>query len=354
MDADQQESRGAGRGTPRKPLAGGRTSIADVAAHAKVSIATVSRVLNSPDLVAATTAKAVNDAISTLNYRPNRFARGLVTRKSHVLGISLPDLHGEFYSELMQAADEEAGRLGYSVLVTSSHAKPGKAGRPASAFPLDLIDGMVSMVTEVSGPMSEAGRTSSLPSVLLCDNPEAWPGVSTVSIDQGTGTRAATLHLLKEQSADRCYFVAGHEGNLDSDQRCRAFVETIESSDPSATARISHGEFTFEWGREWARAMVKAGKLDGAAVLAGNDEIALGIMDVARNAGLRIPRDLRVIGFDDSRLCRLVDPMLSSVSVPIAEATRRAVRMLTERLSNPELEPEHVSLTTSLVLRASS
>lgn len=333
-------------------MPGGRTSIADVAAHANVSIATVSRVLNSPDLVAASTAKAVNDAIATLNYRPNRFARGLVTRKSHVIGVSLPDLHGEFYSELMQAADDEAGRLGYSILVTSAHAKhkPGKS----VAFPIDLIDGLVSMVTEVSGPMSQAGATDTLASVLLCDNPEAWPGVSTVSIDQGTGTKAAALHLLKEQPADRCFFVAGHEGNLDSDQRCRAFVETIEASDPSATPRVAHGEFTFEWGREWARAMFKAGRLDGAAVLAGNDEIALGIMDVARNAGLRVPRDLRVIGFDDSRLCRLVDPMLSSVSVPIAEATRRAVRLLVERLADPSLEPEHVRLTTSLVLRASS
>lgn len=335
----------------------GRTSIADVAARANVSIATVSRVLNTPGMVATGTAAAVNEAISTLNYRPNRFARGLVTKKSQVLGISIPDLHGEFYSKLMQAADEEANRLGYGVLVTSSGRRTPiaqTASFDGSGFLLDLIDGMVSMVTERRGPMSEAGQHGSHPIVLLCDNPDAWSEFDTVSIDQGAGTRDAVLHLLREQTADRCYFVAGHEGNLDSDERCRVFSETIEETDPSASVQIAYGEFTFEWGREWARKMLKAKKLDGASVLAGNDEIALGIMDVARSAGLRIPRDLRVIGFDDSRLCRLVDPMLSSVAVPIAAAAREAVRLLIDRLKDPERAPSRVQLTTSLVLRASS
>ncbi|MFT5424267.1 MAG: DNA-binding LacI/PurR family transcriptional regulator [Phycisphaerales bacterium] len=333
----------------------GRTSIADVAARAKVSIATVSRVLNTPTLVAPATAAAVNEAITTLKYRPNRFARGLVTKKSHVIGISLPDLHGEFYSKLMQVADEEANRLGYGVLVTSTGHRPtGATEASGSGFLLDLIDGMVSMVTERRGPMSMASEHGDRPLVLLCDNPDAWNEFDTVAIDQGAGTRDAVLHLLREQTADRCFFVAGHEGNLDSDARCRVFSETIEEADPSASAQIAYGEFTFEWGREWARKMIKGKRLDGAAVLAGNDEIALGIMDVARSAGLQIPRDLRVIGFDDSRLCRLVDPMLSSVAVPIAAAAREAVRLLVERLKDPERAPASVQLTTTLVLRASS
>lgn len=353
MTGDQQDS--SPNRPPREET--GRTSIADVAARANVSIATVSRVLNTPGLVAPSTAAAVNEAIASLNYRPNRFARGLVTKRSHVIGISLPDLHGEFYSKLMQAADEEANRLGYGVLVTSSGHRPsGKktAPVPGSGFLLDLIDGMVSMVTERRGPMSVASEHGDRPMVLLCDNPNAWSEFDTVSIDQGAGTRDAVLNLLSEQTADRCYFVAGHEGNLDSDERCRVFTETIEEADPSASAQIAYGEFTFEWGREWARKMLKAGRLDGAAILAGNDEIALGIMDVARSAGLQIPKDLRVIGFDDSRLCRLVDPMLSSVAVPIAAAAREAVRLLVERLGDPERAPSRVQLTTSLVLRASS
>ena len=104
-------------------------SISDVAGEADVSIATVSRVLNSPEKVAAATAERVQDAIRKLGYRPNLFAKGLVTRRSRVLGVSLPNLHGDYYSQLMRAADERAHELGYHLLVTSSANEPDISSR---------------------------------------------------------------------------------------------------------------------------------------------------------------------------------------------------------------------------------
>src|SRR5438876_10989122 len=114
------------RHSPHTPGTPGPVSIQDVAAAAAVSIATVSRVINNPELVSGPTSDRVRKAIRDLGFRPNHFARGLMTRQSRVLGIALPDIHGEFYSELIRGADTEAHRRGYHLLV-SSDARRGAA-----------------------------------------------------------------------------------------------------------------------------------------------------------------------------------------------------------------------------------
>src|ERR1043165_6814420 len=122
-----------------KPNAARPPSIEDVALAAGVSTATVSRFLNSPKLVATGTADRVMRVIEQLGYRPNRFAQGLMTRRSHTVGIVLPDIHGEFYSELLRGADAEAHRRGYHLLLTTT----GCGDEPAteSSGPFELIDG---------------------------------------------------------------------------------------------------------------------------------------------------------------------------------------------------------------------
>lgn len=328
-------------------------SINDVADRASVSIATVSRVLNDPAKVAPATAERVQAAIAELGYRPNLFAKGLVTRRSRVIGISMPDLHGEFYSALMRAADDHAYELGYHLLVTSN--AHGNRDRPAGGgFALDLIDGLVTMVTESHQEGVDALAALDLPVVVLGAE---VPGGSVCSIvfDQEAGAREATAHLLESTDPSRLRFVGGHRGNLDSDARLRAFKgELARAGHKAGRDQVFHGEFSVEWGWSWAESMVGRGELAGSAVLAGNDEIAVGIVDAARDHGLSVPGDLRVVGFDDSRMCQLLRPTLSSVRVPIRGAAERAIDAIVERLDDPGLVPDRMSLTTSLVIRESS
>lgn len=328
-------------------------SINDVADRASVSIATVSRVLNDPAKVAPATAQRVQAAISELGYRPNLFAKGLVTKRSRVIGISMPDLHGEFYTALMRGADDHAYELGYHLLVTSN--AHGQRDNPAGGgFALDLIDGLVTMVTESNQAGLETLARLDLPVVVLGAD-VGGSAVSSIMFDQEAGAREATAHLLETTAPDRVRFVGGHKGNLDSDARLRAFTAVLERAGQRPGAdQIFHGEFTVEWGWAWAESMLDRGLLAGSAVLAGNDEIAVGIVDAVRDRGLSVPDDVRVVGFDDSRLCQLLRPTLSSVRVPIREAAARAIDAIVERLDDPGVGPERMTLTTSLVVRDSS
>lgn len=322
-----------------------------MASEADVSIATVSRVINTPEMVATTTAERVQIAIKRLQYRPNLFAKGLVTRRSRVLGVSLPNLHGDYYSELMRAADERAHELGYHLLVTSSANEPDE---DSSRFAMDLIDGLITMITESDADIDALMRMRVPTAAVVARVTDDLP-FDTITVDNGSGAREATAHLLGGTPADRCYVVAGHEGNFDSDARCLAFVDTLaRAGHDAADDQIVHGEYAVAWGREWAGKMIAADMLRGAAVLAGNDEIAVGVIDAAIDAGLRVPGDLRVVGFDDSPVCRLLRPTLSSVHVPVRAIAIAAVDAVVRRLEKPDAEPARIELTTRLVIRDSS
>ncbi len=328
-------------------------SIEDVAQAAAVSTATVSRVVNSPNLVAPATAARVQRAMAELGYRPNPFAKGLTTHKSNVLGIALPDIHGEFYSEMLRGADAEARRLGYHLLV-SSEARISPEPDVRTSFASGLIDGLAVMITEPDDRLVAEVRKSSVPLVVV--DSEAFDGdLDTVIVDSGAGAVEATRHLLESVAADRCHFVGGPKDNFDTIQRARAFEAELTSR--SAVPRpdqIAFGAYTMEWGQEWAAQRLKGPGLRGTGILAGNDEIAYGVMSAVMDAGLGVPGDVRIVGFDDTRLASIVRPRLSTVALPIAELGATAVRLLVDRLAKPQSPTVHVKLPSRLVVRESS
>lgn len=340
--------RGMGRGVARR---GSGVSIKDVASMANVSIATVSRVLNNPGLVAESTASRVHEAIRELGYRPNLFAKGLMTRRSRVIGVSMPDWSGDNYTELMRGADDRARELGYHLLVSSN---AHRGGAVAGGFALDLIDGLVAMVTRSDSDEVELLATLDVPVVLLTTAADNVV-IDTVELDNGLGAYEAVKHLLAGTPADRVYFVGGPQGNIDSDRRCAAFTRAMTEAGREPTEeQINRGTFSFRWGWVWAGKMHAAGKLAGAAVFAGNDEIAVAINHYARDVGLRVPEQLRLVGFDDMRYCPLLTPPMSSVRVPSRQLGAEAVTLMVRRIEEPESETRHVRLGTSLVIRESS
>jgi LacI family transcriptional regulator len=325
-------------------------SIHDVAVAARVSIATVSRVMNNPSLVAPKTAARVQQVIEEIGYVPNPFAQGLMTRASRVLGIALPDIHGEFYSELLRGADAESRRLGYHLLV-SSEPKPDEPDTRGLAF--GLIDGLAVMITNPDAELVKLAQNSALPTVVI-DLDLHQRGLDTVLIDSAPGTREAVEHLLGSVAPDKVHFVGGPSDNFDTQNRAKAFTQALHDAGHEARPdQVSYGTYTLEWGREWAAKTLVTPRGKGLGVLAGNDEIAIGIVQAANDAGLSVPADLRVIGFDDTRLAQLVRPRLTTVRVPMSEVGAAAVRLLVKRVEDPEAESTCVRLPTSLVVRES-
>lgn len=337
-----------------KPGTGdGPVSIRDVAAAAGVSIATVSRVVHDSSMVAPATAARVREVIERLGYVPNPHAQTLSSRETHVIGLALPRFHGEFMTWLLEGADEEATTLGYHLLMTTI-VKGSDGRRRPRIIGSGLIDALLVVITDAEDPMTELVLASGLPTVVL-DTDMSGQGLDSVILDNERGTREAVAHLLRWVEPGSLYFVGGPTGNFDTIQRARAFGEYLsEQGWQVRPDQRTFADYSMDWGKEWAIRMLQQKKLAGAAVLAANDKIACGIMRVAEDAGIRVPDQLRVVGFNDSQISRIVRPRLSTVSLPMAEMGAAAVRMLVRRIENKFTDPVCAKLPTRLIIRESS
>jgi LacI family transcriptional regulator len=290
--------------------------------------------------------------IKRLGYRPNRFAQGLMTRRSGVLGIVLPDISGEFYSELLRGANTQARGSSYHLLVTAD-GTTGDRPDPIASGPLGLIDGLALMLTEPNEQLWSEARKSGLPMVML--DADLGAGVDSVVIDNSTGAGEAIAHLLSSVPPGRCYFVGGPRDNFDTVQRAASFTRALKDAGhrprPDQTA---YGTYSPQWGRSWAAGVLAPAGADVIGVMAADDEIALGVLDALLAAGRSVPGNARIVGFDNSRLASLLRPALSSVHVPLAEVGAAAVEALINRIQHPESPVVRKTMPTKLVIRESS
>lgn len=326
--------------------------ITDVARLANVSTATVSRVINTPDMVARETADRVREAMHQLRYRPNVFAKGLITRTSRVIGIIMPDFLGEFYSQLTQSADTAAREQGYHVVV-SSDTRLGSADALQS-LPLNFLDGIIAILTFPDRKLTKSVVGLNMPTVLI-DSDESDIPVDRILIDNEPGSAQAAAHLLEHASCEDCFYVGGPSSNFDNQARSRAFAEVMKAHGSYNESRqASFGDFSVDWGQEWGMRHLPARADKVTGIFAGNDEIALGIMNAARTLGIDMPERLRIIGFDGTRLCDIVRPTLSSVAVPFEHIGRSAVELCVARITDPDREHETIPARTHLIVRDSS
>jgi len=328
-------------------------SIADVARRAGVSISTVSRVINRRELVKPETRERVEIAISELGYHPNGFARGLMLRRSELVGLVLPDLHGEFYSEIIRGANVRARELGYH-LVVSSAMDPGDTRTLLDGIAQRrIMDGVAVMVSELTDYIQEALQSFEMPFVLLDDDFDG-AGHDSVVIDQHHGAMALMRHLVHRCNARRVFFVGGLETNMDTIARLDAYRRVLgEVGIACRDEDIHHLDYEYETAYTFARQYVTRWAGTGHAVFAANDEMAAGIVDAATATGVRIPDDLAVVGFDDTRIARMTRPKLTTVRIPMSRMGAEAMELLCNRVGDPECAYTRRSLKPALVVRES-
>ncbi|TWT47544.1 LacI family DNA-binding transcriptional regulator [Botrimarina hoheduenensis] len=328
-------------------------SIEDVAKRANVSISTVSRVLNRRNIVNSETRKRVEEAIDALGYRPNVFARGLMLRKSNILGLVLPDLHGEFYSEIIRGANQKTRELGYHMLVSSVTADDDGHDVLSAVGTQGLVDGIVVMVTEMSSRIRTSLSQADLPMVLLDGD---VPGVKhdSVVIDQQRGAAEMVRHLLDSSPGNRVLFIGGHDTNLDTIDRLTAYRKVLaEHGLQPGRQDIVHLDYSYETAFDYASQHVLAWAEQPTTIFAANDEMAAGVVDAAIAATLSVPDELKVVGFDDTRIAQLTRPRLTTVRVPKSEMGAAAVELLCARLKEPGRPSTRITLQTELVVRES-
>ena len=328
-------------------------SIEDVAKRAGVSISTVSRVLNRRNLVNPTTCKRVQQAIKDLGYRPNVFARGLMLRKSNIIGFVLPDLHGEFYSEIIRGATQKAREMGYHLIISAVTAEDDGQDVLGMVGSQGLVDGVVVMVSEMDSQIRTSLSSFSMPLVVLDAEVE---GVmhDTVLIDQRRGADLMVQHLITERPGDRMIFIGGHETNLDSMDRFDAFRDVLKSAGRRVGDNdVFHLDYSYQTAFDLSFDHMEEWTSQPTTLFASNDEMAAGVIAAAAAKRFEVPRDLRVSGFDDTRIAQLTRPQLTTVHVPMANMGATAVEMLCQRLEDPELPIKKVTLRAELVIRES-
>ena len=329
-------------------------SIEDVAKRANVSISTVSRVINRRELVNNKTCERVEEAIRALRYRPNVFARGLVLQKSGIIGLVLPDLHGEFYSEIIRGANVQAREMGHNLLLSS--ALPGDDAQSwvASLGQHALLDGLAVMVSDaMAAGIGPALAELQLPIVVLDGEIE---GVvhDAVVIDQREGALAMMRHLLAHGDQGQIVFVGGLKTNIDTQARYQAYVDMLQQAGRRVVKKdVFYLDYTYDSAYRLAIRKVRQWAGKGNFVFAANDEMAAGIIDGAIASNVAVPQDLGVVGFDDTRVAQMTKPLLTTVRVPMASMGAAAVELLCGRISEPDRPPTTISLPAELVVRES-
>jgi len=323
-------------------------TIHDVAARAGVSVATVSRVLNRNAPVREETSQHVQDVARRLRYVPNTAARALSIRRSHTIGVVLPNVHGEFFSEVIRGIDVAARKAGFHILVSGSHSDAREMAAVLDAM-RGRVDGLLVMAPDVAiGALSDQ-IPPELPLVLLN---AAADGHDAVTIDNYGGAFAMTRHLA-ELGHTRIAFIKGPDPNADARERLRGYRQAMKQLGVRDRMECP-GDFTEETGCDAAKALLERTPRP-TAIFAANDAMAIGVLSALSDAGVSVPGEIAVAGFDDIRVGRYVTPSLTTVHVDIDELGRRAFELVFDAIEHSTArEPRAECVSTSLVVRNST
>lgn len=323
-------------------------TIRDIARAADVSVATVSRTLNGFDNVAAATRDRILKIAGTLDYVPHSSARALSTRRTDTIGVLLPDLYGEFFSELIRGIDLAARARGLHLLLSSSHGDPLEAAAALRAM-RSRVDAIILMSPQARKNLLGPGSVAGVPVVLLGSCPGSEAGPSFV-IDNYAGAFEITRHLL-QAGRRRIAFVAGPWDNVEARERLRGYRAALDQTGAAGAERIVDGDFCEESGRRAGQAIAGAGLPD--AIFCANDMMAIGCLEALREKGVRVPEDIALAGFDDIPISRYVNPPLTTAAVPIADIARQALECCADIIAGRAVANKRI-FKPELVIRAST
>lgn len=319
-------------------------TIRDVAARAGVSVATISRVFNDTAPVREEVRQKVLTVARGMSYVPHAAARSLSIRSTATIGVVLPDLHGEFFSEVIRGIDIAARQSGFHILVSGSHADRDEM-RAVLAALRGRVDGLIVMSPDLEPGTLVADLPHGIPIAVLNSQVEGRP---SITIDNFGGARGVVKHLVA-LGHRRIAFVGGPPLNGDAGERRRGYRAGIRSTGLE-TIELD-GLFTEDSGYEAARTFLERSPR-ATALFAANDAMAIGALSALREAGVAVPRDIALVGFDDVPIARYLAPPLTTVAVPIAELGRAAFDVL-HTMIRGDAAPGNRKLKTALVVRES-
>jgi LacI family transcriptional regulator len=308
-------------------------TIRDVAKAAGVSVATVSRALNNTDKVQAETRERVFAAAAALRFVPSGAARSLSIRSTQTIGALLPDLHGEYFSELIRGIDIAARGRGLHLLLSSSHGDADEAAAALRAMN-GRVDGLLLMSPHVDEDFLRGNLPEDVP-VVLMNTRLSGRSHPTFRVDNYGGARMMVEHL-QASGRQRIAMIGGPASNPEALARQQGYCEAVKAI--GGQPLIVPGDFTEAAGwRAGQELLVLPQRPD--AVFACNDMMAIGLIAALRSAGVVVPQDMAVAGFDDIPIARYLSPSLTTIRVPVVGLGTLAVEALVNQIGDTTSAP---------------
>lgn len=326
------------------------SSIKDIANEAGVSTATVSHVINKTRFVSEAVRARVLKAIELHDYYPNAHARSLASGSSRILGLVISDIANPFFPELVKSIEAAAFEHGYDVVLSNTNYDAERTSHYVRRLIERKVSGVVLMTSEMDKSLIDELARREV-SVVFLDSGKAGLHMSNLCVGYAEGIKQAILHLV-ELGHRNVAFISGLPHLWSAKRRLEAFLQTMREVLPEAKQQIYQGDFKIEGGKRAASEML-AGELP-TAVVAANDLTAFGAISEFQRAGLDVPRDISVVGFDDIAFSSLINPALTTVNLPLGELGKMAVEALITTLSNPTQHGIELPIPTHLVVRSST
>ncbi len=329
-------------------------SIKDIAQAAGVSHSTVSRALADSPLISEAARRRIQALAGKMGYVPNAQARGLVLGRTMTIGIVVTTIADPFVAEVVQGIESTAHAHGYGVILTGSDNDPEREAQSVEMLRARRADAVIVTSSRIGDLYQDDLQETGVPVVLInSHNDQGGARVVSISVDNRHGGYLATRHLLG-LGHRRIAYVAGLPAHSDDCDRCQGYGDALRDAGLARDERYTIAGDGRATGGERALPALLALAPRPSAAFCYNDMTAIGLIAAARRAGLAVPQELAVVGFDDIPFAALTYPALTTVAQPKHEMGRRAVERALALLSGDATQPDHLSLQGQLIVRESS
>ncbi len=335
----------------RAPRSSRDVTIFDVADEAGVSYATVSRVVNNKEHVSVEKRERVLRAMAQLGYVANAQARSLAGGSSHVVGLLVDYLNTSYMGEIIRGIDAALDAHHYNLMLYTTHRRKTKESAYVTKVTRELADGLLLILPRNVNAYLETLHQQHFPHVLIdyLSDGENVPSVSTTNF-RGAYDAVTYLHGLGHR---RIGFITGTMAFGCAQERLAGYEAALKDAGVSVDPQlVCEGDFLQPQGYQCTQTLLDLAE-PPTAIFASNDVMALGVMEAARERGLRLPEDLSIIGFDDIPQAAHVHPLLTTVRQPLEEMGRAAALLLLQYIAHPDAPIERIKLPTELVVRQS-
>ncbi len=326
-------------------------TIRDVAKYADVSVATVSRFINQNAPVSQDVAERIQQVMLDLNYKPHAVARHLATRRTQTIGLVLHNMHTDFFAPLLSGIETVVSENQYNLLVATYKSSIRKDSQPPVGP--HNTDGMLVFADSLSEEHLTQLCRNKFPLVLIHRTPPVNLKIPFVTVENKAATRKIIDHMIEVHGRRSIIFLRGPQEQEDSHWREQGYRDALEAHGIPVDPRLMlDGEFNGETAYRSIKNMLANDHPSFDAIFSGDDDAAIGVITALKEAGLRVPEDIAIVGFDDSRLSPFLSPPLTTVRAPTEQVGHTAARLLFDLIKDQPTEAVTL-LPTEIIIRRS-